>query len=146
MSKKPMTQQEFASLVDAEFKERTATITFPADKIPPGFFSYLIEALRTINRKDINATWEDMKSTYDLLEDYREKDVYTMGFAINAIETRSPDQLGIKRIDEYITLMNDMQRMATDWNEIAKPHKAAAENKVIALYKRGIDLVVPGGK
>lgn len=121
---------------EKEFQRLLNDTLFPTDKLMPDFIKYMEIAFNTLSIADFNCDKEIylkiLESRKQFLNDAEFVwSLMDVSFIINALSRISPEKLEVK-LDDYLALLSEFEKMAADWNDIVKDIKL----KVAELMKK----------
>jgi len=124
---------------NAEIMERLKAQAFPTSRIPEHFLAWAGYALRHESKNTLNCDTATFLRLHDLIINpaAAPMNFFDAGFLINAIETKTPDQLAGY---DYVGVITAVQEMTDFWNETVEPIKQALMRKLQAQHNisRGV--------
>lgn len=129
---------------ETKFREELQKVEFPQDSIVDSFYDYKGIAIAS---KSIMKLGCDV-DTYEKLIGITSGtsiDLYTISFAINAIEQSSPFDLDLQP-NEYLDLIKQTRVMASKWNELVEPIKKRVSDELQPKGARPPMSVIPNGR
>lgn len=110
-----MEQKDFR----AEFEKQLKKTAFPQDQVIENVIahSFAMFSAKSLQELGMNAT--DYRETIHAISE-EQLSLYQMSHILNNLPGMSAKNLGLS-INEYTTLMFDVQKMADSWNDLMKP-------------------------
>lgn len=111
----------------AELMDKTL---YPVNLVPANFNNWLSAALRNESQRTLECDWPTLKALMHATGN--EFNLNLMGFALNAIESKTPVQLGISN-EDYESLQDQVFVMCSAWNMIVTPLKEQVKRRLLSV-------------
>lgn len=132
-------QKALQEKMTAELQAAMNATPFPQGLLPTWFCDILGKALRHESQRTLECTWPMLNILLSFNKG--ELNLTEMGFALNAIESKSMVQLGIEVI-EYQVVQQKVFELCTKWNELV----VLVRNPISEKYSNVKPLFVPSKK
>jgi hypothetical protein len=131
-----MLQQKMQQKIDAMM----INTKYPASMVPAAFEGVLRAALQHESQQTLGCNWTILKSIRN--EDPAAFNLAQMGHALNAVQSKTPDQLRQTGM-QYDAIMDMQEQMAVRWNEIVAPLTDEIKESISSQKKQ---LFIPSKK
>lgn len=146
-----MNQKELMKKFEKDLETVLSATIFPKEKISEGFNSLVLIALRTKSALELSIraeTYQQLVQQADATVASPEWNLYTISYALNAVNGSTPYELGLGLYD-YSKVMSENQKMMDLWHEMVEPIKKEVSErnqpKMPATSHRNSN-VIPIGK
>lgn len=129
---------------ETKFREELQNVEFPQDSIVDSFHDYKGIAIASKSIMKLGCDVETYEKLIGITPD-TPIDLYTISFAINAIEQSSPFELDLQP-NEYLEVIKQTRVMADKWNELVEPIKQRVSQEMQPKAARPPMSVIPNGK
>jgi rRNA processing protein Krr1/Pno1 len=129
---------------ETKFREELQNVEFPKDNIVAVFYDYKGLSIASKSIMKLGCNVETYEKLISITPD-TPIDLYTISFAINAIEQSSPFDLDLQ-LNEYLDVIKQTRVIAEKWNELVEPIKQRVLQEMQPKAARSPMSVIPNGR